>query len=77
MLAKTNGFAGAGSLRGHFRVEGLGDGRLYVEEGFAPYVLVRLRQGFVVVNFREPERTSALYDEMARAWPDRVTPAAP
>ena len=78
MLLKTNGFAGvAGSLRGHFRVEGLGDGRLYVEEGFAPYVLVRLRQGFVVVNFREPEKTRALYDEMTRAWPDRVAPAAP
>jgi hypothetical protein len=77
VLARTNGFAGAGSLRGHFRVEGLGDGRLYVEEGFAPYVLVRLRQRFVVINYREPERTRALYDEMARAWPDRVAPAAP
>jgi hypothetical protein len=77
VLLKTNGFGGGASLRGHFRVEGLGDGRLYVEEGFAPYVLVRLRQGFVVLNFREPERTRALYDEMARAWPDRVAPAAP
>jgi FtsH-binding integral membrane protein len=77
VLLRTNGFAGAGSLRGHFRVEGLGDGRLYVEEGFAPFVLVRLRQGFVVVNYREPERTMALYDEMARAWPDRVLPGAP
>ena len=77
VLLKTNGFGGAGTLRGHFRVEGLGDGRLYVEEGFAPYVLVLLRQGFVVVNFREPERTRALYEEMARAWPDRVSPSAP
>jgi len=75
VLLKTNGFGGAGTLRGHFRVEGLGDGRLYVDEGMAPYVLVRLREGFVIVNFREPERTRALYDEMARAWPDRV--AAP
>ena len=45
VLLKTNGFGGAGTLRGHFRVEGLGEGRLYVEEGFAPYVLVRLRRG--------------------------------
>ena len=77
VLLRTNGFAGAGTLRGHFRVEGLGDGRLYVEEGFPPYVLVRLRQGFVVVNFREPERTRALHGELARAWPDRVVTAAP
>jgi hypothetical protein len=77
VLLKTNGFGGAGTLRGHFRVEGLGDGRLYVEQGFPPYVLVRLRQGFVVVNFREPERTRALYGEMARAWPERVATGAP
>jgi hypothetical protein len=77
VLWKTNGFAGAGTLRGHFRLEELGNGRLYVEQGFAPYVLVRLRQGFVIVNFREPERTRALYDEMARAWPDRVVAPRP
>lgn len=72
VLTKTNGFGGAGTLRGWWRLEGWGEGRLYVDEGFAPYVLVRLRQGYVVVNFREPERTRALYEEMARAWPGRV-----
>jgi hypothetical protein len=40
-------------------------------------VLVRLREGFVIVNFREPEWTRALYDEMARAWPDRVAAPRP
>jgi hypothetical protein len=77
VLLKTNGFGGGASLRGHFRVEGLGDGRLYVEEGFAPYVLVRLRKGFVIVNFREPEKTRALFNELARAWPERVATSAP
>jgi hypothetical protein len=72
ILSRTNGFAGAGSLRGHFRVEGLGDGRLYVERGHPPYVLIRLRQGFVVVNLSEPDRTRALYEELARQWPDRA-----
>jgi hypothetical protein len=72
VLARTNGFAGAGTLRGWFRLERLGEGRLYVEEGRAPYVLVRLREGFAIVSFREPERTRALFDEMARQWPDRV-----
>jgi hypothetical protein len=73
VLTKTNGFGGAGTLRGWFRLEELGEGRLYVDEGFAPYVLFRLRKGYVVVNFREPERTRALYEEVARAWPDRVS----
>jgi hypothetical protein len=77
VITKTHGFGGAGTLRGWFRLEELGEGRLYTEQGFAPYVLVRLRQGYVIVNFREPERTRALYDDMARAWPDRVGPPAP
>jgi hypothetical protein len=77
VLLKTHGFDGAGTLRGRFRVEGLGEGWLYVEQGMAPYVVVRLREGFVVVNFREPERTTALFDELARQWPDRVATAAP
>jgi len=76
VLVRTNGFAGAGTLRGRFRLDGLGEGRLYVEEGFAPYVLVRLRRGYVIVNFREPERTRALYEEVARALPERVVAPA-
>lgn len=77
ILYRTNGFAGAGTLRGWFKVEGLGEGRLFVEQGMAPYVLVRLKQGYVVVNYREPERTRALFEAMARQWPDRVREAEP
>ena len=72
VLVRTNGFEGAGALRGHFEVEGLGNGLLFVDRGPGPFVLVRLREGFVMVNLPEPERTRALYDEMARAWRDRA-----
>jgi protein-S-isoprenylcysteine O-methyltransferase Ste14 len=75
--ARTNGFSGAGALRGHFRLTGLGDGRLYVELGHPPYLLVRMRQSFVFVNFPEPERTRALYDEAARQWPERAAEPRP
>jgi hypothetical protein len=75
--ARTNGFSGAGALRGHFRLAGLGDGRLYVETGHPPYLLVRTRQSFVFLNFEEPERTRALYDEAARLWPERVAVPRP
>jgi hypothetical protein len=72
--ARTNGFAGAGVLRGHFRVEGLGDGKLFVDEGASPYVLVRLRRGFVFVNLETPEKTWALYDTLVRARPSAAEP---
>jgi hypothetical protein len=70
--ARTNGFAGGGLLRGHFRLRDLGDGKLFLDTGQPPYVLVRLRGGFVILGLDAAERTRALYDEMARAWPDKV-----
>lgn len=72
ILARTGGFAAAGSLRGRFRLAELGDGRLFVERGHPPYLYVRLKQGFVFVNLPEPQRTRALYDAAARQWPERA-----
>jgi hypothetical protein len=67
ILARTNGFAGAGSLRGWFQVEGLGKGKLFVDLGFPPYVLVRLRDGsFAILHFHEPERTLLLYEQLRK-----------
>ena len=64
VLFRTNGFAGGGLLRGWFDVEGLGRGKLFVDAGNGPFVLVRLRSGFVVVNFGSPDKTRALYEEL-------------
>jgi hypothetical protein len=72
ILARTNGFAAGGTLRGHFRVDGLGRGTLFVELDHPPFVLVVRREGFVAVNFADPAATHALYDELARAFPDRA-----
>lgn len=77
VLFRTNGFAGAGTLRGRFRVEDLGDVRLFVDIGFAPYLQVRLQRDVVFINFRKPEKTLALYEEMKRVWPERVLAPAP
>ena len=67
VLLRTNGFAGGGRLRGWFLVEGLGRGKLFVDAGNAPYVLVRLREGFVIVGFSDPARTRALYEQLRAA----------
>jgi hypothetical protein len=70
--ARTNGFSGGGLLRGRFRVRGLGDGKLFVDTGNPPYVLVRLREGYVILGLDDAGKTVALYEEMGRTWPDRV-----
>jgi len=78
VLVRTNGFEAAGSLRGRFRVERLGEGRLFLERGHPPYLLLLLRDGFLVLGFRDAETTRALHDALARAWPERTVepPAA-
>lgn len=64
--SRTNGFALRGSLRGHFRLDEIGDGQLFVEMGTPPYVVVRTRRDFVIVNFKDPARTRDLYADLAR-----------
>jgi hypothetical protein len=74
---RTNGFSAAGIHRGHFDVEGLGRGRLFVDEGSAPFVFVDLREGFLFVNYDDPERTRGLFEEIARVLPERVRRKSP
>jgi hypothetical protein len=68
ILARTNGYAGGKTLRGHFRLAQLGDGELFVRLGTPPYLLVRSRADYVIVNFREPGRTRAIYGELMEHW---------
>jgi hypothetical protein len=48
-----------------------------VELRHPPYLLIRLTEGFVFVNLREPERTRALFEQAARQWPERATAPRP
>ncbi len=67
IIARTNGFAGGGLLRGWFSVQGMGRTKLFVDAGTSPYLVLQTRRGFVIVNFSDPQRTQALYDEIVAA----------
>ena len=67
ILARSNGFAGGGLLRGWFDVQGMGRTKLFVDAGASPYVVLQTRRGFVAVNFSDPQRTQALYEEIVAA----------
>ena len=58
---KTNGFAAGNTLRGSFNVDRWGNGRLYVNRDRPPFIVIRTEANFLVVNFKEPERTRTLY----------------
>jgi len=64
ILLRTNGFAAGRTLRGHFRVEGLGQGQLFIENGAPPYLVLKTRTSFLALNFKDPERTRSLHSEL-------------
>jgi len=65
---RTNGYAAGGTLRGHFRLDRLGDGQLFIEYGRPPYILMRSADGYVIVNFEDPDETIALYHRLEPLW---------
>ncbi len=68
---RTNGFALAGTLRGWFKSDDLGEGKLFLEADQPPFVLIRLRDGYVIVGFEDPMRTRALYEDLDAAMKGR------
>jgi hypothetical protein len=67
ILRKTNGFALGAQKRGHFLMDGLGHGQLYLESDTPPFVLIRLRNDFVFVAFVDAARTRKLFDDLVAA----------
>lgn len=63
---RTNGFSFAGALRGHFRVDSLGAGTLYLNRGHPPYVILRTAKTFVIVGFRNDSLTNELISALAK-----------
>lgn len=67
ILARTNGTGAGRTLRGHFRLDKLGDGQLFLEYGSAPYLLVRTHDSFVYVGYSDPARTRQVHADLKAA----------
>ena len=68
VLRRTNGYASGGTLRGHFDLDGLGKGQLFVEKAHPPFIHVQTSSGCFFLNDENPARTEALYQELKDAW---------
>jgi len=66
VLRKDNGFDFGNILRGYFDLEGIGKGRLYINNGKPPYVYLRLKKSFVIINCNSIEETQNLYDKIKK-----------
>ena len=78
ILRRTNGFAAGMQKRGHFLVDGLGAGQLFLESDKPPFVFIRLRKEFVFVAFADATQTRKFFDDLAAAGaPVRQASSAP
>lgn len=62
--AKVNGEATERVARGHFRLKELGTSRLYVFKNQPPYIQIKLSDGYIFYNERDPQRTEQLYEQL-------------
>jgi hypothetical protein len=69
---RTNGYAAGGTLRGWFRLDQLGSGKLFAEIRHPPFIVVHLTNGFVCVNYAEPAQTLGLFGELRQHFPGLV-----
>lgn len=65
---RTNGYALGSTLRGHFNVDTLGNGELYIEADKPPFIVMRTRTSFLIVNDADAARTLALYGQIRERW---------
>lgn len=65
---RRQGFAAMNHLRGTFEVEGVGLARVFVNTNQPPFIVLDTTSRPVVLNFSDPARTRALYDELLDTW---------
>ncbi len=61
---RSNGYSAGRTLRGHFTLDTLGKGKLFIEYGIPPYLVVHSGTDFVIVNFENPNITRSLYEKL-------------
>ncbi len=68
--SKNNGFDSGEVRKGHFTLDEMGRGRLYLESNRAPFVCIFTKDSYVIINYKDPIRTEVLYRNLIDAWSD-------
>ncbi len=65
ILIRTNGYALGGVLKGHFKLEEIGTGRLFFEEVRSrQYLVFYLNESFIIINFKDVNKTREFFNEL-------------
>lgn len=61
---KITGYNLGSTLRGYFNVDGLGKGHLYKEADNGAFLFIKLKEGFVIINYKDENKTKEIYNEL-------------
>ncbi len=64
VLSKNNGFNSGEVRKGHFTLEEMGRGRLYLESERGPFLYIFTKDSYVIINCKDPLHTKALYQTL-------------
>jgi len=64
---KTNGFNFGETLKGNFKLEELGKGKLFIGSSQGPFIYIKTKESYIIINFKDPEQTRRLYDKLDNA----------
>lgn len=67
ILTRNNGFNSGEANKGHFTLDGLGRGRLYLESSKGPFICIFTKSGYIMINYKDPSRTEVLYQTISDA----------
>ncbi len=61
---KTNGIAVQQYARGNFQLQELGPAKMYIFKNSSPYIVIQLKDLYVIYNEEEPEDTKQVFNEL-------------
>lgn len=64
ILARTNGYAAGTVRKGNFKLEELGNVKLYLMSDQGPYLIIQDKKTYYIVNFGDGQTTQTLYEEI-------------
>lgn len=64
ILERVNGFAVGEVRKGSFALEELGNSFLYLTVQKEPYLYIKMKEFYVIINFADPDKTVQLYNEI-------------
>lgn len=63
---RTNGFAMGNRLKGNFRLEKLGNGKLFLYDNHPPYLYIKKGEDYLFINSKNVEETVQWYEQLEK-----------